>query len=126
VEFDINASDKQISCLNWSIIYDDAVFITPKSYVTLKDSVVKPTFKTINGSGLNNLNFLEIKKWFYNENPTESFLFKDNVYLNSVNRDGNKMYPEFVTKDKYLHKNFNSKRVFSKCKKHTTPITIGS
>jgi hypothetical protein len=91
-------------------IYDDAVFISPKTY-GLKSNHEEIKFKGISS---NILTFKELKQAFYNE---KEIIFEDQLIFNRYNFNLNQKYIE-----KKVNLNKYDKRIFTVDKKRTTAI----
>jgi hypothetical protein len=103
---------KNFGNLEWLNFYDDAVFVSPKTYALKSENEeIK-----IKGISLKNISFYEFKNNFYNET---SVIFKDQLNIKKLN---------FTLKQKYIEKKINlnayDKRIFSEDKKTTFPLNI--
>lgn len=101
----------------WIDVFDDAVFISPKSYCIIKKNhqIVK-----IKGIKINKeyKNFYEIKDLFYSDSK---IIFNNQIILNKKNFN---LRQEIIRKEVWL-KDYD-KRIFIKNKKESVPININS
>lgn len=107
-------TDNRVKTTNfdWLEFYDDAVFISPKTYATKNQKeVIK-----IKGISYKNINFDELKTKFYN---AENICFNDQLIFRKTNFDLKQLYiNKFIFVDNY------DKRKFINNKKDTEPLII--
>lgn len=103
---------KKTKNFDWLDFYDDAVFISPKTYATKNyKEIIK-----IKGISYKNISFNELKTKFYN---AENICFNDQLIFKKTNFNLKQLYiNKFIFVDNY------DKRKFINNKEDTEPLTI--
>lgn len=111
--YNINNKKLNFKTFNWIEFYDDAVFISPKSYGLFKNNASSIMLK---GIGNKNISFIDLKQKFYNE---EDITFQNQLIFKKSN---------FILNQNYIKKSISinkyDKRLFINNKKSTKPLWI--